>query len=206
MACIYSIYSHNFGLSLSLDADVRFPSFRDDRTSFMAFRSVSRVTGATISTRHRTSIALEIRPTHRDGLVIYSSFRQFAPFKDFISIGLYDGYVEFRYNLGSQTAIIKSADRLDLFQWHSIYASRKLQDGRNTRAFDLSVRKWYFCRFLGELIVDSGEPVRGKSLGSTQLLDVNNDVYVGGHEDYNKVGIRASCICIHLCIYVSISH
>ena len=74
-----------------------------------------------------TSIYVSIKPLEKDGLIFYSSHSSFS---DFISIGLYDGFIEFRYNLGSTTAQIKSADRVDLFKWHTIHATRTRKDGK----------------------------------------------------------------------------
>ena len=101
------------------------PSFRDNLTSFMAFPPLA----GDISTH--IAISMSIRPLERDGLIFYSSLKDSPPYSDFIAVGLYDGFVEFRYNLGSGTAEIKSAERIDLHRWHTIHAERTSRDGKN---------------------------------------------------------------------------
>jgi hypothetical protein len=134
--------------------------FRDNLTSFMAFPPLGE------DVRGATTISVSIKPLENDGLIMYVA-RSVSPFFDFISIGLYDGYVEFRYNLGSDTVAIRSTERIELNRWHTIHAERT---GR-----------------IGFLSVDGGMQVLGTSPGSSTLLDVVLEVYLGGHEDYSLV-------------------
>ena len=99
-------------------------SFRDNLTSFMAFPPLGK------DVRARTTISASIKPLEKDGLIIYVA-RSTSPFFDFISIGLYDGYVEFRYNLGSDTVEIRSTERIELNRWHTIHAERIGRIGEN---------------------------------------------------------------------------
>ena len=108
------------------DMVIEIPMFNNDlMTSFVVFPSDSEV-----SIGHTTTIAMHIKPMEDEGLIFYAALRTVAPFYDFVSIGLRDGYVEFRYNLGSGTAIIKSTGRMGQNKWHSIFAQRVLRDGK----------------------------------------------------------------------------
>ena len=99
-------------------------SFRDNLTSFAAFPSLGS------DTRSTTTITMSIKPLEKDGLIFYAGRKTTPPFTDYISVGLYDGYVEFRYDLGSGTVEIKSTERLVLYQWHTIRAERNLKNGK----------------------------------------------------------------------------
>ena len=77
----------------------------------------------------KTTIYISIKPLQRDGLIFYASQLPSPPVSDFIAIGLYDGFVEFRYDLGSGTAVIKSNEQVDLYVWHTIHARRDMKDG-----------------------------------------------------------------------------
>jgi hypothetical protein len=138
------------------------PSFSDDITSFISFLPL-----LWINVGMHTVISISVKPLERDGLIFYWSLKDSPPNSDFIALGLHDGFVEFRYNLGSGTAEIKSAERIDLYRWHTIHAER---NGKN-----------------GFLTVDGGSPESKTSPGSSSLLDVALDIYVGGHEDYTLV-------------------
>ena len=53
-----------------------------------------------------TDVELVIKPTARDGLVFYNGYVR-RPTGDFISLALRDGFVEFRFDLGTGPAYIR---------------------------------------------------------------------------------------------------
>lgn len=48
---------------------------------------------------------------------------------DFISLVLSNGYVEFRYELGSGPAILRSANPVEMGKWHIVKISRERKTG-----------------------------------------------------------------------------
>jgi hypothetical protein len=137
-------------------------SFNDNLTSYMAFEPLED------DSRDMTSIYVSIKPLHKDGLIFYTDH---GTFSDFLAIGLYDGFVELRYNLGSSTVEIKSATRVELYRWHTIHAQRTGKDG--------------------SLTVNDDTPVTGTASGSASQLDNRRDTYLGGHQDYAQVSSDA---------------
>jgi len=69
---------------------------------------------------YKTSFKLSIKPKSLDGLLLYNG--QFE--KDFLSIGLADGYVIFQFDLGSGPAFLKSQNAIRLDEWTTIIAHR----------------------------------------------------------------------------------
>ena len=70
-------------------------------------------------------------------------------------------YIEFRYDLGSGIAIIKSHLPISPNQWHRVQA-----------------RRWHTD---GMLRVDNGEDVSGQSGGDLRALDIDREpMYIGG--------------------------
>ena len=112
-----------FTFVYSLDVVIETMLFRDNLTSFAAFPSIG-------SDTRSTTITMSIKPLEKDGFIFYAGRKTTPPFIDYISVGLYDGYVEFRYDLGSGTVEIKSTERLVLYQWHTIRAERNMRNGR----------------------------------------------------------------------------
>jgi agrin len=70
-------------------------------------------------------------------------------------------YVEFRYDLGSGIAVIKSHLPITAGQWHRVQARRWHRDGM--------------------LRLDNGEDVSGQSGGDLRALDIDREsMYIGG--------------------------
>lgn len=45
--------------------------------------------------------------------------------EDFVSLAMVGGHLEFRYELGSGLAVLRSAEPLALGRWHRVPADRK---------------------------------------------------------------------------------
>ena len=89
----------------------------------MAFSSLP------LEARQSTLISMSIKPEFASGLLMYTDDSPAKVSNDFLAIGLYDGYVELRYNLGSGTAVIRSEEKVGLNNWHTIVAARTEQSG-----------------------------------------------------------------------------
>ncbi|XP_070560391.1 basement membrane-specific heparan sulfate proteoglycan core protein-like isoform X2 [Ptychodera flava] len=109
-------------------------------------------------------LEISFKPETTDGLIIYNGqtigmmVAQSAG--DFLSFGMSGGHTEFRFDMGSGAAIIRSAAPLELNQWHTVILRRN--------------------RRQGSMIVDGQIPVNGTSLGGFQGLDLTDRLFVGG--------------------------
>ena len=77
---------------------VHVPMF--DGMSFLQFVGLQR------SVLSFTEVEIIIKPTAGDGLIFYNGYVK-RPSGDFISLALKDGYVEFRFDLGTGPAYVR---------------------------------------------------------------------------------------------------
>lgn len=104
------------------------------------------------------SIEINFQPQRADGILFYVA--QFLTGgNDFISLALKDGFIEFRYDLGSGQVLMKSVNRVQLGRFHRVTARRA---GR-----------------YGSLKLDGGTEVSGTSPGLLRSLNLNTPVYLG---------------------------
>lgn len=141
--------------------DVR--RFDDDDGSFMNLNMPD-----ASDVRLKSDFTVRVRPETLTGLIIYMANKEPG---DFIVLGIRNGIVEFRYDLGSGVGIIRSATNMTLNTWHTITATRNGKDG--------------------SLQVDGGEVVTGSSRGSFNFLDVELPFYVGGLNDFSVIHAEA---------------
>lgn len=78
---------------------------------------------------------------------------------DFVSVALVNGFVEFRYNLGSGMAVISSSEKVEPDVYHKVVVKRYHRDGI--------------------LKLDDNEEVAGQSKGLLRALDLGEDTLLG---------------------------
>lgn len=127
-----------------------------------------------------TEIILVIKPNKPDGLFLYNG-QKMDRTGDFISLNLVNGFVEFRFDLGSGAAVIRSPSPILLHNWHTIYAART---GRE-----------------GILKVDYQPYSMGMSLGAFTQLSLPLNLYIGGvpnlrdiHQNVQSPEMFGGCI------------
>lgn len=162
------------------------PRFSDSLMSFMAYSPLP------VSIRRTTLISISIKPETHTGLLIYTDHNIARASGDFLAIGLYDGFVELRYNLGSGTAEIRSRERVTLNEWHTIVAARTERSGTHSNVGVLlaSTNRLNGLLTLGTLVLDDQTPVTGSSLGTASLLNIASELFIGGLEHYSQVVIQ----------------
>ncbi|XP_045065409.1 basement membrane-specific heparan sulfate proteoglycan core protein-like isoform X4 [Coregonus clupeaformis] len=104
-------------------------------------------------------IEMEFKPMDQDGLMFFSVGKKMKT-EDFVSLEMVDGYVQFRYELGTGQAVLRSPEPVTLGQWHRMEAGRLDKDG--------------------SLTVDGGREVRRSSPGKAQGLNIHTPMYLGG--------------------------
>ncbi|XP_072174629.1 agrin-like [Diadema setosum] len=90
---------------------------------------------------------------------------------DFISLNMRDGYLEFRFDLGTNIADIRSVNRIPLNEWQVVRVSRR---GKS-----------------GEMTINQNPTVTGSSQGGASQLNLRLPLYLGGVRHYNQIARRA---------------
>ncbi|XP_051709471.2 pikachurin isoform X2 [Oryctolagus cuniculus] len=136
------------------------PQFRESLRSFAA-------TPWPLEPRHYLSfMELEItfRPDSGDGVLLYSYD---TDSKDFLSLNMAGGHVEFRFDCGSGTGVLRSEEPLTLGHWHELRVSRTAKNGI--------------------LQVDKQKVVEGMAEGGFTQIKCNTDIFIGGVPSYDDV-------------------
>ncbi|KAJ7399492.1 Pikachurin [Pitangus sulphuratus] len=107
---------------------------------------------------------LTFRPDLETGVLLYSYD---TDSKDFLSINMVAGYVEFRFDCGSGTAVIRSEEPVSLGQWHELRVSRTAKNGI--------------------LQVDKQKPVEGMAEGAFTQIKCSSEIFIGGVPNYDDV-------------------
>lgn len=107
---------------------------------------------------HKLSIEIEFMSYSDNGILLYDQQRSDGR-GDFVSLALIDGFVEFRYNLGSGLALLTSPDKVELSKYHKVVVKRYHRDGI--------------------LKMDEAEEVAGQSKGWLRALDLSEDSFLG---------------------------
>ncbi|XP_066527292.1 basement membrane-specific heparan sulfate proteoglycan core protein [Hoplias malabaricus] len=107
-------------------------------------------------------IDMEFKPMGSDGLMLFSGGKKMKV-EDFVTLSMVDGHVEFRYELGTGQAVLRSQEPLSLGQWHRVSAERLNKDG--------------------SLKVDHAKEIKRSSPGTAQGLNIHTSMYLGGVPD-----------------------
>ncbi|XP_022454634.1 pikachurin isoform X2 [Delphinapterus leucas] len=136
------------------------PQFRESLRSYAA-------TPWPLEPRHYLSfMAFEITfwPDSDDGVLLYSYD---TGSKDFLSINMAGGHVEFRFDCGSGIGVLRSEEPLTLGHWHELHVSRTAKNGI--------------------LQVDKQKIVQGMAEGGFTQIKCNSDIFIGGVPNYDDV-------------------
>uniref|UniRef100_A0A8C7Y7Y2 Agrin n=1 Tax=Oryzias sinensis TaxID=183150 RepID=A0A8C7Y7Y2_9TELE len=124
--------------------------------------------------RQKVSMMVVLMANDSDGLIFYNGQKTDGK-GDFISLGLNNGILEFRYDLGKGPAIIRSKAPLPLKVWNTINLERSLRKG--------------------EIRMNDQQPARGESPvrdGAVHSdLNLKESLFVGGAPDYSKLARAA---------------
>uniref|UniRef100_A0A8C0L457 Basement membrane-specific heparan sulfate proteoglycan core protein n=1 Tax=Canis lupus dingo TaxID=286419 RepID=A0A8C0L457_CANLU len=116
---------------------------------------------ALTNTHHELRLDVEFKPLAPDGILLFSGGKS-GPVEDFVSLAMVGGHLEFRYELGSGLAVLRSPEPLALGHWHRVSAERLNKDG--------------------SLRVNGRRPVLRSSPGKSQGLNLHTLLYLGGVE------------------------
>ena len=113
-------------------------------------------------------MALSFNPVSPDGLLFH--YGDNTQIRDFLSIAMIGQRVEYRFDLGSGTAILIS-NPVTLNEWHYVVV---YLDGPS-----------------GSMTVDDDSEITSDFEGSLSVLNAAGDLFVGGVSDYNTVSPHA---------------
>uniref|UniRef100_A0A8C7VU22 Heparan sulfate proteoglycan 2 n=1 Tax=Oncorhynchus mykiss TaxID=8022 RepID=A0A8C7VU22_ONCMY len=131
----------------------------DGKDSYIAYPPLTNI-------HNDLRIEMEFKPMALDGLMFFSVGKKMKT-EDFVSLEMVDGYVQFRYELGTGQAVLRSPEPIILGQWHRVEAGRLDKDG--------------------SLTVDGGREVRRSSPGKAQGLNIHTPMYLGGVPNFEIV-------------------
>ncbi|KAM9253060.1 pikachurin isoform 4-T4 [Dugong dugon] len=136
------------------------PQFRESLRSYAA-------TPWPLEPQHYLSFMefeITFRPDSGDGVLLYSYD---TGSKDFLSVNMVGSHVEFRFDCGSGTGVLRSDDPLTLGHWHELRVSRTAKNGI--------------------LQVDKQKAVEGMAEGGFTQIKCNTDIFIGGVPSYDDV-------------------
>jgi len=142
--------------------DIHVPSFSG--TSYLQYIGLRR------TVLSFTEIEIVFKADDRNGLLLYNGYTSDRS-GDFISLGLVNGYLEYRFDLGTGPAIIRSRQPISLHQWHVVRASRTGRDGY--------------------MQIDNQAAVEGLAKGAYTQLTLTLDLFIGGHRNFDEVAKNA---------------
>ena len=119
-----------------------------------------------LTSKHDAYLTLEIdvafKPESDQGLIFFQG-QETDLSGDFILLGLKEGVPEFKFDLGSGTALIRGPKPLELNVWHTIKIERNRRNATMT--------------------INGIQKVHGMISGRFQGLDLIDPFYLGGHPD-----------------------
>ncbi|XP_014675075.1 PREDICTED: agrin-like [Priapulus caudatus] len=145
------------------------------QTSIPEFNGRAYIEQPKLEVTSDTSLTVEIwfMAYSPNGMLLYNGQLPMGK-GDFISINLVEGYVNYRYNLGSGTANITSRSPLTLNQWHQVVVTRYNR--------------------LGTLRVNDEELVDGESDPPSNELNLNQPLYIGGFSDRSQLSYMSGVV------------
>ncbi|KAG7481508.1 hypothetical protein MATL_G00067440 [Megalops atlanticus] len=143
------------------------PSFNETRMSYTS------APWPQSSKQYLSFMEFEItfQPALPDGTLLYS---EDTGSRDFLSITLVGGYLEFRFDCGSGAAVIRSEEPIEMDTWHELRVSRTAKNGI--------------------LQVDSQRPTEGMAEGAFTQIKCSTPLYIGGVPDYDNTKSSAGVL------------
>ncbi|XP_055323998.1 uncharacterized protein LOC129578841 [Sitodiplosis mosellana] len=113
---------------------------------------------------YKIDLNLRFKTHSHNGLILWTGRHTAQVDDDYLLLGIENGYLHFRYNLGSgEVNIVYNTTKVSDGLWHRIRILRNLQDG--------------------SIEVDGGVEVSKRSPGKLRQLNTDTGLYVGGMPD-----------------------
>lgn len=145
------------------EVDVHIPEFLGH--SYLEFPGLGR------SALLFMEIELVFKATKADGTILYNGYKQDRS-GDFISLALHGGFLEFRFDLGTGPAILRSPSPVTLNHWHWVKLSRTGMEG--------------------VMEIDGHVAAINQSQGAFTQLTVTQSLFLGGHRNFDETSMFAN--------------
>ncbi|XP_071840529.1 agrin-like isoform X4 [Apostichopus japonicus] len=134
--------------------------------------------GMKLGDQHKVEV--EFLSSKPDGMIFYQGQKTDGN-GDFISLNLVDSFLEFRYDLGSGIAELRSLQEVNLNEWLSIVAVRDGRDG------SLEIEGLELIEGTSKMPVESQDPE-----GEMAQLNINQNFFVGGVPEFSEISRKAA--------------
>ncbi|XP_041474995.1 pikachurin-like isoform X2 [Lytechinus variegatus] len=147
---------------IEIEEDVSEPSFTGRSYLWYASNEItSRLSG------ERNIFSFELRATEPNGLVLWAGHSSMTSGSDFIAMGLEDGLLLLRFDLGGGEAVLRSRRPVNDGEWHVVRIDR--------------------LGIVGIMEVDNDDAVTNQATGEDfRQLNVNDGLYLGGMDDIGE--------------------
>uniref|UniRef100_A0ABL0EJV2 Basement membrane-specific heparan sulfate proteoglycan core protein n=1 Tax=Rhodnius prolixus TaxID=13249 RepID=A0ABL0EJV2_RHOPR len=135
------------------------PRFTQRSTSFIKLKAIT-------DAFNKFTVDILFKPELPNGLILYNGQKDDGT-GDFVSFGLQNGYPEFRFDMGSGSAVITADNPVTLGEWVRVRLEKDLK--------------------VGSLQVNDGRKKSGTSPGRYQGLDLEQPLYLGSVPDFKKI-------------------
>lgn len=142
--------------------DVRFPRFRG--TGYLALPVLR-------DAYKEFAVAIEFRPEAKNGLLLFSAEFENAH-KDFFSITLVNGFIEFRFDCGTGAALVRSPVEVEVGQWNQLIVARNDNQG--------------------SLQLNGGDIVQDTAPGAFTRITLRQNLYLGGYTNMDTIAPRVN--------------
>lgn len=118
-----------------------------------------------------TEIEIVFKPISWEGLMLYNGYTNDRK-GDFISLAMREGHIEFQFDLGTGPGVLRSLEPVSLNEWHHLKVSR--------------------TGLQGILEIDKQMKVVGNAKGGFTQLTLLQDLYIGGHDNFDQISKLAN--------------
>lgn len=138
------------------------PRFAQSQLSYMSMPTLP-------DTYQRLEVELSLRAEKPDGLILYNGQQPYGG--DFVSLGLRNSYVEFRFELGRGPILLRSERQIEMGRWTTIRIIRNKRDG---------------------ILQVEGQPeITGSAPGQFVGLDLQEPLYIGAVPNFTVISRAA---------------
>ncbi|VDI80814.1 Hypothetical predicted protein [Mytilus galloprovincialis] len=118
-----------------------------------------------------TEIEMVFKPISWEGLILYNGYTNDRK-GDFISLAMREGHLEFKFDLGTGPGVLRSIQHVTLNEWHHVKVTR--------------------TGLQGIMEIDNQLRVEGNAEGGFTQLTLLQDLYIGGHENFDQISKLAN--------------
>ncbi|KAJ8021428.1 Agrin [Holothuria leucospilota] len=129
------------------------------------------------------SIEVEFLSEEENGMIFYQGQKTDGN-GDFVSLNLVDGFLEYRYDLGSGPAELRSLEKVNLNEWLTVIVERDGRDG------SLEIKGFELIEGTSKDMYTNETELEEE--GDMSQLNLNQNLFVGGVSDFSQLSRKAA--------------